>query len=78
MNTFTIDGHEFNLSVVTTVKHGIKQNFKRGLVAADYLRSLQSVFMHRPYRRMPETGWAISYLFALGNGICFRIRFPSR
>ena len=41
---------------------------KRGLVAADYLRSLKSVFMHRPYRRMPETGWAISYLFALGNG----------
>lgn len=41
---------------------------KRGLVAADYLRSLQTVFMHRPYRRMPETGWAVSYLFALGNG----------
>ena len=41
---------------------------KRGLVAADYLRSLQNVFMHRPYRRMPETGWAVSYLFALGNG----------
>jgi len=41
---------------------------KRGLVAADYLHSLQTVFMHRPYRRMPETGWAISYLFALGNG----------
>ena len=41
---------------------------KRGLVAADYMRSLQTVFMHRPYRRMPETGWAVSYLFALGNG----------
>jgi hydroxymethylglutaryl-CoA synthase len=41
---------------------------KRGLHAADYLRSLERVFMHRPYRRMPETGFAISYLFALGNG----------
>jgi hydroxymethylglutaryl-CoA synthase len=41
---------------------------KRGLDACDYLRSLDTVFMHRPYRRMPETGWAISYLFALGNG----------
>jgi hydroxymethylglutaryl-CoA synthase len=41
---------------------------KRGLVAADYMSSLRTVFMHRPYRRMPETGWAISYLFALGNG----------
>jgi hydroxymethylglutaryl-CoA synthase len=41
---------------------------KRGLTAADYLRSLKVVFMHRPYRRMPETGYAIAYLFALGNG----------
>lgn len=41
---------------------------KRGLRAADYLRSLKTVFMHRPYRRMPETGYAVAYLFALGNG----------
>ena len=41
---------------------------KRGLKASDYLRSLRTVFMHRPYRRMPETGWAVSYLFALGEG----------
>ncbi len=41
---------------------------KRNLVASDYLRSLRTLFLHRPYRRMPETGWAISYLFALGQG----------
>jgi len=41
---------------------------KRGLIASEYLRSLQTVFMHRPYRKMPETGYAISYLFALGTG----------
>ena len=41
---------------------------KRGLQPAEYLRSLSTVFMHRPYRRMPETGWAISYLFALATG----------
>ena len=41
---------------------------KRALTAIDYLRSLRTVFMHRPYRRMPETGWAVSYLFALGTG----------
>jgi hydroxymethylglutaryl-CoA synthase len=41
---------------------------KRGIKAIDYMRSLQTVFMHRPYRRMPETGWAVAYLFALGNG----------
>jgi hydroxymethylglutaryl-CoA synthase len=41
---------------------------KRGLNACEYLRSLDTVFMHRPYRRMPETGWAVAYLFALGSG----------
>lgn len=41
---------------------------KRSLRPIDYMRSLQTVFMHRPYRRMPETGWALAYLFALGNG----------
>ena len=41
---------------------------KRGLNPMAYLRSLKTVFMHRPYRRMPETGWAVSYLFALASG----------
>ncbi len=41
---------------------------KRDLNPSEYLRSLRAVFMHRPYRRMPETGWAVSYLFALGRG----------
>ncbi len=41
---------------------------KRKLAPAEYLRSLRTVFMHRPYRRMPETGWAVSYLFALSRG----------
>jgi hydroxymethylglutaryl-CoA synthase len=41
---------------------------KRGIDPAAYMRSLRTVFMHRPYRRMPETGWAVSYLFALSRG----------
>src|SRR5690606_1842160 len=41
---------------------------KRGLCPAEYLRSLKTVFMHRPYRKMPETGWAVAYLFALARG----------
>ncbi|MBT8085563.1 MAG: hydroxymethylglutaryl-CoA synthase [Woeseia sp.] len=41
---------------------------KRNLKAIDYMRSLETVFMHRPYRRMPEQGWALAYLFALGGG----------
>ena len=41
---------------------------KRQLQATDYLKSLRTVFMHRPYRKMPETGWAVAYLFALSRG----------
>jgi hydroxymethylglutaryl-CoA synthase len=41
---------------------------KRNVRPAEYLRSLKTVFMHRPYRKMPETGWAVAYLFALGSG----------
>jgi hydroxymethylglutaryl-CoA synthase len=41
---------------------------KRDLQGSDYLRSLQYIFMHRPYRRMPETGLAIAYLAALCGG----------
>jgi hydroxymethylglutaryl-CoA synthase len=41
---------------------------KRGLNSIEHLRSLRTLFLHRPYRRMPETGSAVSYLFALGKG----------
>jgi hydroxymethylglutaryl-CoA synthase len=41
---------------------------KRPLDPAAYFRRLDHVFMHRPYRRMPETGFALGYLFALSHG----------
>lgn len=41
---------------------------KRGLAGAQYLREVTAVFMHRPYRRMPETGWSMAYLAALAAG----------
>ena len=34
---------------------------------AQYYRQLAATFMHRPYHRMPETSFAMSYLFALGR-----------
>ncbi len=34
---------------------------------ADYYRELAAAFMHRPYHRMPETSFAMSYLFALAR-----------
>ena len=49
--------------------HALHDMFeKRELNPASYMRSLKTVFMHRPYRRMPETGWAVSYLFAMNHG----------
>jgi hydroxymethylglutaryl-CoA synthase len=34
---------------------------------ADYYRSLAAAFMHRPYHRMPESSFAMSYLFGLAH-----------
>jgi hydroxymethylglutaryl-CoA synthase len=41
---------------------------QRQLEPATYLRSLEAIFMHRPYARMPETGLGVAYLFALAGG----------
>ena len=49
--------------------HAIRDMYgKRGLSPIEHMRSLKTIFMHRPYRRMPETGWSIAYLFALNAG----------
>ena len=41
---------------------------RRGLNAAQHLASIEHIFMHRPYRRMPENGLAVAWLWALANG----------
>jgi hydroxymethylglutaryl-CoA synthase len=41
---------------------------RRGLDPATYLRQLDAIFIHRPYARMPETGFGVAYLFALAQG----------
>lgn len=41
---------------------------KRKIEPIDHLQTVEAVFMHRPYQRMPETGWGMAYLFALTNG----------
>ena len=32
-----------------------------------WLKDLGAIFMHRPYQRMPESGLALGYLFALSR-----------
>lgn len=34
----------------------------------DYFHAVDAVFMHRPYHKMPASGWAMAYLFALADG----------
>ena len=41
---------------------------KRKLTPSTYMKSIKTLFLHRPYRRMPETTWATAYLFALSTG----------
>ena len=49
--------------------HALEDMFtKRNLQSIKYLRSLKTVFMHRPYRKMPETGLSMAYLFGLTKG----------
>ena len=40
---------------------------RMGREPADYYRELAATFLHRPYHRMPETSFAMSYMFALGR-----------
>lgn len=48
--------------------HALNDMMRRmGKEPADYYRELAATFMHRPYHRMPETSFAMSYLFALGR-----------
>jgi len=48
--------------------HALDDMLQRmGKEPARYYRELDAVFMHRPYHRMPETSFAMSYLFALGR-----------
>ncbi len=40
---------------------------RMGSEPVKYYRELAAVFMHRPYHRMPESSFAMSWLFALGR-----------
>ena len=49
-------------------QHALDEMLRRlGRNAAEYYASLAAVFMHRPYHRMPETSFAMSYLFGLAQ-----------
>jgi hydroxymethylglutaryl-CoA synthase len=54
---------------VDEMQHALEDMYrKRGLSACEHVRGVEAVFMHRPYQRMPETGWGMAYLFALARG----------
>jgi hydroxymethylglutaryl-CoA synthase len=48
--------------------HALNDMLRRmGKEPAQYYQELAATFMHRPYHRMPETSFAMSYMFALGR-----------
>jgi hydroxymethylglutaryl-CoA synthase len=40
---------------------------KRSLNSVAYQKSVAAIFMHRPFRRMPENGWGMACLFSLAS-----------
>jgi len=38
---------------------------RRGMTINEYLCGARAVFMHRPFKRMPENGWGIAWLISL-------------
>lgn len=54
---------------VDEIQRALEDMYRRRQTSPlDYVRSVSAVFMHRPYQRMPETGWGLAYLFALPHG----------
>ncbi len=55
---------------VDEVLRALEEMYDRRTIeeSADYLRSIPAVFMHRPFRRMPETGWGMAWLHGLASG----------
>ena len=41
---------------------------RRDIAPAAHLRDVPHIFMHRPYRRMPENGLAVAWMWALARG----------
>ena len=54
---------------VDEILHALEDMYRRRELSdpVGYLRGLEAVFMHRPYRRMPETGWAMASLGAMAR-----------
>jgi hydroxymethylglutaryl-CoA synthase len=49
-------------------QHALDDMARRmGRDAPEYYRELAAIFMHRPYHRMPEQSFAMSYLFGLAS-----------
>jgi hydroxymethylglutaryl-CoA synthase len=40
---------------------------RRDIDLLTYIKNVEAVFMHRPFRRMPENGWGMAYLFSLAG-----------
>ena len=42
---------------------------RRGIAPAECMDDVAAVFMHRPFKRMPENGWGMTWLFGLATDV---------
>jgi hydroxymethylglutaryl-CoA synthase len=60
------NGRYSTICYIDATRHAVAAMLaKRPGRGVDYFDEVDAVFMHRPYHRMPATGWVMSYLFAL-------------
>jgi hydroxymethylglutaryl-CoA synthase len=65
-NTPVFNGRYSASCYIDEVEHALKEMYgRRQYQAADYMQEVAAVFMHRPFKRMPENGWGMAWLFAL-------------
>ena len=55
---------------IDSVLTALEELFSRCQIKSrsEYFRQLKTIFMHRPYQRLPRTAWSIAYLISLCKG----------
>jgi hydroxymethylglutaryl-CoA synthase len=67
-NTPVFNGRYSASCYIDEVQQALKEMYgRRQFQAADYVQEVAAVFMHRPFKRMPENGWGMAWLFALAT-----------
>jgi len=65
-NTPVFNGRYSASCYIDEIQRALDEMYRRRTFqASGYIDNLAAVFMHRPFKRMPENGWGMAWLFAL-------------